>query len=62
MDVTKITIETVRLKGVAEPRENVVVLWTEDGVPHTLPDIDNNVSYPSQLATGEVFEIIKDTP
>lgn len=57
MQVAKITIETVSFRGTGI-RENVVVLWTEDGKPHTLPDIDHNVSYPTQLADNEQFEIL----
>ena len=32
--------------------------WTEDGKPHTLPDIDQNVAYVTMLATDEDFEIL----
>lgn len=57
MEVKRISIETVDF-GELGIRENVVILWTEDGSPHTLPDIDYNVAYPTQLATGEQFKIV----
>ena len=49
VNVNKITIETIRVRGITEPKRHVVILWTEDGKPHTLPDIDNNVGYVTQL-------------
>ena len=59
MKVNKITIETIRVKGVVEPKRNAVILWTEDGKPHTLPDVDNNVGYVTQLAEDEQFDILE---
>lgn len=57
MKVIEITIETIRAGN--ELRENAVILWTEDGQPHTLPELDCNFSFPTQLATDEQFEIVK---
>jgi len=62
MKVERITIETVRVGPKDSPQsrthENVVILWTEDGKPHTLPDIDQNVAYVTMLAVDEDFEIL----
>ncbi len=57
MEVTRITIETVRFKGLKE-QSNVVVFWTADGQPHTLPDVDHNIAYATRLADKEDFEIV----
>jgi len=56
MKVERITIETIRIGN--RTQENAVILWTEDGKPHTLPDVDHNVAYPTWLSVDEKFEIL----
>ena len=58
MRVDQITIERVDF-GELGIHDDVVILWTEDGQPHTLPDVDHNVSYPTRLASGESFKIVE---
>lgn len=62
MKVKEITIETIVVGPKDSPsrrtHHNAVILWTEDGKPHTLPDIDQNVAYVTMLAEKEDFEIL----
>ena len=60
MLVEKITIETVRWPS-DRVEKNVVIFWTEDGVPHTVPDVDHNICYTTKLADDEKFEILTPT-
>lgn len=60
MKVDQITIETIRYPN-GDVRNNAVILWTEDGVPHTLPDVDHNIAYATQLAEKEDFEVLTAT-
>lgn len=60
MKVEQITIETIRYAN-GDVRENAVILWTEDGVPHTLPDVDHNIAYATRLADKESFEVLTPT-
>lgn len=65
MKVEKITIETIVVGPKDSPsrrrHHNAVILWTEDGKPHTLPDIDQNIAYVTVLAEDEQFEILQLT-
>lgn len=59
MKVKEITIETIRIGERVE--DNVVILWTEDGLPHLLPDTCSNVAYHTRLFDGEKFDVLTPT-
>lgn len=57
MKVKEITIETIRLPD-GSVEKDVLILWTEDGIPHTVPDVCLPVAYYTRLAENENFEIV----